>query len=125
MEAQEVSLVKFLGYKRKSKRPIIETPIKIKKEYCPSSDSSEETQHTFFSVYNEIEFDGADNDSLFIQLENGDYSLNYSRIPKNNSFIIPEYLKEKEDVDIFKSWKYIDFINYFRDQCYSKYYDLL
>ena len=122
MEAQEVSLVKFLGYKRKSKKPIMETPIKMKKEYCPSS---EDTQHTFFSVYNEIEFDGADNDSLFIQLENGDYSLNYSRIPINNSFIIPEYLKEKEDVDIFKSWKYIDFINYFRDQCYSKYYDLL
>ena len=122
MEAQGTSLAKFLGYKRKSKKPIMEAPIKMKKEYCPSS---EDTQHTFFSVYNEMELDSVDNDSLFIQLENGDYSLNYSRIPKNNSFIIPEYLKEKEDVDIFKSWKYIDFINYFRDQCYSKYYDLL
>ena len=122
MEVQGTSLAKFLGYKRKSKRPIMETPIKMKKEYYPSS---EDTQHTFFSVYNEIEFDTVDNDSLFIQLENGDYSLNYSRIPKNNSFIIPEYLKEKEDVDIFRYWKYIDFINYFRDQCYTKYYDLL
>ena len=122
MEAQGTSLAKFLGYKRKSKKPIMETPIKMKKEYFPSS---EDTQHTFFSVYNEMELDSVDNDSLFIQLENGDYSLNYSRIPKNNSFIIPEYLKEKEDVNIFRYWKYIDFINYFRDQCYSKYYDLL
>ena len=58
-----------------------------------------------------------------LQLENGDYSLDYTKIPRNNIFIIPDYLKVKEGSDIFKGWKYIDFIKYFRDQCYSGYYD--
>ena len=121
MEAQGASLAKFLGYKRKSEKPIMETPIKMKKEYCPSS---ADTKYTFSSVENEMELDSVDNDSIFIQLENGDYSLNYFKFPKNNSFIIPGYLKEKEDDDIFKNWKYYDFIIYFRDVCHSNYYDL-
>ena len=121
MEVLGESLAKFLGYKRKSKKPIMETPIKKKKKYC--CPLSEETQYTYSSVENEMELDIADGDSLFVQLENGDYFLNYSRIPKNNSFTIPDYLKKKEDADIFKGWKYIDFINYFRDQFNTKYYD--
>ena len=120
MEDQGTSLAKFLGYKRKSEKPIIETPVKKKREYCPSS---EDTRYTFSSVGNEMELDSVDNDSLFIQLENGDYTLNYGKIPKNNSFIIPDYLKERDNRDIFIGWKYIDFIIYFRDQCDTRYYD--
>ncbi len=122
MDAQGTSFVTFLGYKRKSNKPLIETPQKKKKEYY--SLSEDVTQHSYSSTENEMELDSADGDSFLISLENGDYSLNYSKIPKNNAFIIPDYLKEKEDVDFFKGWKYIDFINYFRDQCDTKYYDL-
>ena len=122
MEDQGASVAKFLGYKRKNEKPIIETPIKKKKEYCPSS---EDTKYTFSSVENEMDLDSVDNDSLFILLENGDYSLNYHKFPKNNSFILPCYLKEKEDDGIFKNWNYYDFIIYFRDVCHSIYYDLL
>ncbi len=120
MEVVGTSFVKFLGYKRRSKMPDIETP-KIKKE--PILISELITQHTYSSFENEMEIDSVDGDSLFIQLENGDYTLNYGKIPKNNSFIIPDYLKERENRDIFIGWKYIDFIVYFRDQCDTRYYD--
>ena len=120
MEVVGTSFVKFLGYKRRSKMPDIETP-KIKKE--PILISELITQHTYSSFENEMEIDSVDGDSLFIQLENGDYTLNYGKIPKNNSFIIPDYLKERENRDIFIGWKYIDFIIYFRDQCDTRYYD--
>ena len=120
MEVLGTSFVKFLGYKRRSKMPDIETP-KIKKE--PILISELITQHTYSSFENEMEIDSVDGDSLFIQLENGDYTLNYGKIPKNNSFIIPDYLKGRENRDIFIGWKYIDFIIYFRDQCDTRYYD--
>ena len=120
MEVVGTSFVKFLGYKRRSKMPDIETP-KIKKE--PILISELITQHTYSSFENEMEIDSVDGDSLFIQLENGDYTLNYGKIPKNNSFIIPDYLKERDNRDIFIGWKYIDFIIYFRDQCDTRYYD--
>ena len=120
MEVIGTSLVKFLGYKRKSKMPIIESPIKKKEWFSISQDA---TQHTFSSVESEMEIDFSEGDSLFIELGNGDYILNYSQIQKNNSFKIPNYIKGQEDADIFKGWKYIDFINYFRDQCNTKYYD--
>ena len=120
MEVVGTSFVKFLGYKRRSKMPDIETP-KIKKESILISELI--TQHTYSSFENEMEIDSVDGDSLFIQLENGDYTLNYGKIPKNNSFIIPDYLKERENRDIFIGWKYIDFIIYFRDQCDTRYYD--
>ena len=119
MESPGASLVKFLGYKRKSKTHLIESP---KKKECISL-CEESTQHTFSSNENEMEIDIVDGDSPLIKLENGDFSLNYAKIPKNNKFIIPDYLKGKEEIDIFKGWKYIDFIKYFRDQCYSGYYD--
>ena len=120
MEVVGTSFVKFLGYKRRSKMPDIETP-KIKKESILISELI--TQHTYSSFENEMEIDSVDGDSLFIQVENGDYTLNYGKIPKNNSFIIPDYLKERENRDIFIGWKYIDFIIYFRDQCDTRYYD--
>ena len=119
MEAIGTSLVKFLGFKRKSKMPIIESPTK-KKEFM--SISQDVTQHTFSSE-SEMEIDILDGDSLFIALENGDYTLNYSQIQKNYTFKIPDYLQGKENVDIFKGWKYIDFIIYFRDQINTTYYD--
>ena len=120
MEVPGTSFVKFLGYKRRSKMHEIEGP-KIRKECFLLSELT--TQNTYSSAENEMEIDSVDGDSLFIQLENGDYSLNSGKIPKNNSFIIPDYLKENNNSDIFKGWKYIDFIYYFRDQCDTRYYD--
>ena len=119
MKSPGTSLVKFLGYKRKSNAHLIESP---KKKECISL-SEDSTQHTLSSYENEMEIDIVVGESPLIQLENGDYSLNYAKIQKNINFIIPDYLKGKEEIDIFKGWKYIDFIKYFRDQCYSGYYD--
>ena len=122
MEVEGTSFVKFLGYKRKSKRSYeYETP--VKKRVCISL-SDIKTQNTSSSTENEMEIDNINDDSPLIQLNNGDYALNYEKIPKNNTFIIPDYLFEgKNDSDCFKGWKYIDFINYFRDQIDTTYYD--
>ena len=120
MESAGTSLIKFLGYKRKNKMHLIEESPKKKECISLSEDS---TQHTFSSIENDMEIDIVDGYSPLVQLENGDYSLDYAKIPRNNIFIIPDYLKVKEGSDIFKGWKYIDFIKYFRDQCYSGYYD--
>ena len=122
MDVADSSFVHFLGYKRRSKKPLLETP-KIKRECVLMSD--QKTQHTFSSYDHEMDIDSFDGDSLFILLDNGDYTLNYGKIQKNDTFIIPDYLKERENKDIFKGWKYIDFIIYFRDQCDTRYYDLL
>ena len=119
MESGAKSFVKFLGYKRKNKMHLIESP---KEKKCNSL-SEEMTQHSFSPNENEMEIDFVYVENPLIQLENGDYSLNYAKIPKNNNFIIPDYLKGKEETDFFKGWKYMDFIKYFRDQCYSGYYD--
>ena len=120
MKVAGTSLIKFLGFKRKS--DILDLETKRTKRECLSSFDSK-TAYSVSQEENEMEVDSSDGDSLFIQLNNGDYSLNYDKIPKNNSFIIPEHLKERRDYDIFRGWRYIDFIIYFRDQCYSKYYD--
>ena len=119
MKVAGTSFIKFLGFKRKS--DILDLETKRTKRGCLFSFDSK-TAYTVSQEENEMEVDISDVDSLFIQLSNGDYSLNYDKIPKNNSFIIPEHLKERRD-DTFKGWRYIDFIIYFRDQCYSKYYD--
>ena len=120
MKVAGTSLIKFLGFKRKS--DILDLETKRTKRECLSSFDSK-TTYSVSHEENEMEVDSSDGDSLFIQLNNGDYSLNYDKIPKNNSFIIPEHLKERRDYDIFRGWRYIDFIIYFRDQCYSKYYE--
>ena len=120
MKVAGTSLIKFLGFKRKS--DILDLETKRTKRECLSSFDSK-TTYSVSHEENEMEVDSSDGDSLFIQLNNGDYSLNYDKIPKNNSFIIPEHLKERRDYDTFRGWRYIDFIIYFRDQCYSKYYD--
>ena len=121
MEVSGTSFVKFLGYKRKNKKSFdYETP--IKKRLCVSLFEAK-TQNTSSSTENEMEIDSIKEDSLFIQLNNGDYFLNNEKIPKNNTFIIPDYLEDKNDSDYFKGWKYIDFIVYFRDQLDTAYYD--
>ena len=121
MKVEGTSLVKFLGYKRRNKKSEIEIP-KRKSESLSLSDIK--TQHTFSGSENEMDIDSNDGDSVIFQLPNGDYALNYSKIIKNNTFIIPNHLKEREDNnDIFSGWKYIDFVNYFRNQCDTSYYD--
>ena len=113
MEEAETSIIKFLGFKRRSR--MFEHNFKrAKREYL--SPSQDKTEYTFSFIENEMEIDNTDSDSLIIKLDNGDYTLNYSKIPKNNNFIIPERLKERKDDNIFKGWRYIDFIIYFRDQ---------
>ena len=121
MKIAGTSLIKFLGYKRRNKKSEMDSP---KRKSESLSLSEVRTQHTFSGSENEMDIDSSDGESLIFQLPNGDYSLNYSKIIKNNTFIIPEHLKERKDnVDIFKGWKYIDFVKYFRDQCDTTYYD--
>ena len=120
MKVAGTSFVKFLGFKRRSKMSEIGTP-KRKSESLSLSEIK--TQHTFTGSENEMDIESTDGDSIINRLPNGDYTLNYSKIQKNNVFIIPDYLKERECVDIFYGWRYIDFVHYFRDQCFTAYYD--
>ena len=122
MKVAGTSLIKFLGYKRRNKKSEADTS-KRKRKSESLSLSDVKTQHTFSGSENDMDLDSNDGDSPIFQLPNGDYSLNYSKIIKNNTFIIPDQLKEKEDNDIFKGWKYIDFVKYFRDQCDTSYYE--
>ena len=120
MELEGTSFAKFLGYKRRSKMPAIESPIK-KREYISLSDTK--TSHTFSSNEKEMDIDSTDGDSLFIKLDNGDYSLDYGKIQKNNNFIYPEALSVKKDDNAFKFWKYIDYLKYFNEKGGKNNYD--
>ena len=123
MEVVGASIIKFLGFKRRSQSLLLDLDSKKIKRECLSS-SEDKTDQTISYIENEMEVDSTGySESLFIQLNNGDYYLNNAKIQKNNIFIIPEYLKEREEDDIFKGWRYIDFIIYFRDKCDTKYYD--
>ncbi len=113
MELEGTSFAKFLGYKRRSKMPPLESPVK-KREYLSLSETK--TNHTFSSTDKEMDIDSADGDSLFIKLDNGDYELDNSKIPKNNSFIFPEILSKQKDDDAFKFWNYFDYLKYFTEK---------
>ena len=110
MEITGTSFAKFLGYKRRIKFP--ENESKNKKIREPISISENITHHTDYS--NEMDLDSIDGDSLFIPLGNGDYSLNFDKIPRNSVFIIPDYIKRNEKNDAYKGWTYWDFVNYFK-----------
>ena len=123
MEVVGASIIKFLGFKRRNQSLLLDLDSKKIKRECLSA-SEDKTDQTISYMENEMEVDSTGySESLFIQLNNGDYILNNSKIQKNNIFIIPEYLKERKDDDIFKGWRYFDFIIYFRDKCDTKYYD--
>ena len=120
MQVAGTSFIKFLGYKRRS--TMFELESKRTKRECLSM-SEDKTEHTLSYAENEMEIDSADCESLFIQLSNGDYTLNCAKIPKNNTFIIPEHLKERKDDNTYKGWRYIDFIVYLGEPWYTRYYD--
>ena len=105
MEVVGASIIKFLGFKRRSQSLLLDLDSKKIKRECLSS-SEDKTDQTISYMENEMEVDSTGySESLFIQLNNGDYYLNNAKLQKNNIFIIPEYLKEREEDDIFKGWR--------------------
>ena len=120
MKMNDVSFVRFLGYKRKHK--LIDPELLFFKRKCvPISENN--TEHTAVSVNDEMEIEN-NNDSLFVQLPNGDYTLINGNIPKNNSIILPTNLKDEEQDDAFKNWRYNNFRIYFRDYFNATYYEM-